>query len=202
MSAPRLLVAKVGGSLLDYEHLGPALQDWLKRRPPEATLLLAGGGPLADWVRAADRRHGLGEEAAHWAAVRSLSVTAQVLAHLLPSARLERDWLPLQAELRKRPAGALWVLDPWDFLVHHEPRLPGNRLPCSWAATSDSIAARLAVAGGADELVLFKSRDAPTDELSVLSAEQFLDAAFPHVAATLGTIHFVNLRRHPVAWDT
>jgi aspartokinase-like uncharacterized kinase len=202
MTASRLLVAKVGGSLLDTPRLGAALQHWLARRPREATLLLAGGGPLADWVRAADRRHGLGEEAAHWAAVRTLSVTAVVLAKLLPKARLQRDWESLRVPLQERPAGAVWVLDPWDFLAHYEARLPGNRLPASWVTTSDSIAARLAVVSGADELVLFKSRDAPDDDLAALRNAGFVDDAFPSIAAHLPSIRFVNLRRYAPAGDS
>ena len=77
-----MIVVKVGGSLFDAPALGPALRAYLDTLAPAEVLLVPGGGPVADAVRALDRTHALGEEAAHWLALRSLGVTAALLERL------------------------------------------------------------------------------------------------------------------------
>ena len=49
-----------------------------------ATVLIAGGGPAADWIRSLDQIHGLGDVAADRLAVHALDLTAAFLARLLP----------------------------------------------------------------------------------------------------------------------
>src|SRR5689334_11330827 len=77
-----MIVVKVGGSLFDHPALGPGLRDFLQTLAPREVLLVPGGGPVADAVRKLDRTHELGEEAAHWLALRSLGVTAELLRSL------------------------------------------------------------------------------------------------------------------------
>ena len=60
-----MIVAKVGGSLFDLPQLGPALARWAAEQPAPV-LYVPGGGPFADVIRALDRVHDLGDEAAHW----------------------------------------------------------------------------------------------------------------------------------------
>lgn len=189
----RLQIVKVGGSLLQRPDLGPRLRRWLDTQGETAVVLLAGGGELADWVRRADRCHGLGEEAAHWVAVRTMSVTAELLGRLLPAARRVGDWSQMSDLLSGRRPGDRWILDPLDFLQAHEPRLPGLKLGASWAVTSDSVAARLATVSGADELVLLKSADAPATDVPTLRAMGYVDDAFPRLAAETSAVRFVNL---------
>ena len=50
----------------------------------ERMVLIAGGGPAADLVRALDRIHGLGDETAHRLALHAMDLTAIILAELLP----------------------------------------------------------------------------------------------------------------------
>ena len=58
-------VVKVGGAVL-----APAPLAALAGIPRDgSTLIVPGGGPFADTVRAVDDRLGLGDDAAHWAAV-------------------------------------------------------------------------------------------------------------------------------------
>jgi aspartokinase-like uncharacterized kinase len=145
-----LVVVKVGGSLFDLPGFGPRLRAWLGRLAADRVLLVPGGGPTADVVRVLDRLHALGEEEAHWLAVRALSLNAHFLRRLLPEAAVVGQ--PEEAP----PAGAAWaVLDPHPFLQEDEGR-PGC-LPHRWEVTSDAIAARAAVAGRARGLVLLKS---------------------------------------------
>jgi aspartokinase-like uncharacterized kinase len=77
-----MIVVKVGGSLFDHPALGPGLRAYLETLGAEV-LLVPGGGLVADAVRELDRVHGLGEEAAHWLALRSLGVTGALLERLL-----------------------------------------------------------------------------------------------------------------------
>jgi aspartokinase-like uncharacterized kinase len=80
-------------------------------------------------------------------------------------------------------------------LRHGEPRLPGTRLPANWDVTSDSIAARLAVALRAEELVLLKST-LPDAHLEVeeLSQSGLVDTMFPRLCGELPAVRIVNLR--------
>jgi aspartokinase-like uncharacterized kinase len=203
-------VVKVGGSLLQFDCLAKALGQWLQRHADCRNVLLVGGGALADWVRETDRRFALGDEAAHWLAVGTMSVTAQVVSHLLshvPSVRLTWDWdEPLRAD-DDGDGPNDWILDPRDFLRRCEPDLPGRVLSRSWRTTSDSIAARLATLYRADELVMLKSCSAPTQPslpaqpapqasgwLEQLAAGGYVDEDFPLAAVDLPRVRFVDLR--------
>ena len=68
-------------------------------------------------------------------------------------------------------------------------------LPHSWDVTSDSIAARLAVLAGADELVLLKS-GLPAGSLTLAQAAEtgYVDRYFPVAAAGVPRVRCVNLR--------
>jgi aspartokinase-like uncharacterized kinase len=193
MSRARPRVVKVGGSLLEFDRLGPSLREWLAAEPAAATVLIAGCGGLADVIRRADAHHRLGEETSHRLCVRLLGVSARLLAGLLP----EAEWLADFSLLRRRlsePSPLLAVFDPEPFLVHDEPALPGCLLPRCWRATTDSIAARLAEALLAD-LVLLKSASPPPDlALAELAAEGYVDGHFPAAAANLNRVSLVNLR--------
>jgi aspartokinase-like uncharacterized kinase len=145
-----LVVVKVGGSLFDLPELGPRLRAWLKTMGGADVLLVPGGGPTADVVRALDRAHGLGEEASHWLALRALTLNAYFLQALLPGAAIVVD-----PHERSLPSGRLAVLDPFGFAQADEAR--PRHLPHSWAVTSDSLAARAAVVAAARELILLKS---------------------------------------------
>jgi aspartokinase-like uncharacterized kinase len=151
----RTAVVKVGGSLYDLPDLATRLRRWLDRLTAPV-LLVPGGGASADAVRDLDRRHGLGEEKAHWLALRALTLNAHFLASLLPAARVIEDPPDCGEAWR---AGLTPVLDAHAFARADEGR-PGC-MPHAWAATSDSLAARVAVVCGAGRLVLLKSVTVP-----------------------------------------
>jgi aspartokinase-like uncharacterized kinase len=172
-----VIVVKVGGSLFDHPRLGPGLRAYLDTLAAPV-LLVPGGGPVADAVRQLDAVHRLGEEAAHWLALRSLDVAAELLRHLA---------LPFGSRLT--------VLDCHAFATEDESR-PGA-LPHSWAVTTDSIAARAAVVFGASRLILLKSIDIPPgtpwDEVA---ARGWVDPHFPKVVAAHDLrVEAVNFRR-------
>jgi aspartokinase-like uncharacterized kinase len=140
----RPLVVKVGGGLLSAH--GP---DGLRRACAEASamaacrpvLVVPGGGPFADAVRAVDAQVGLAEALAHRLALRAMDQLGVLLAPLLPDAQLLTGLIAPSglALLRAAPA----------FADRHE-------VPESWAVTSDSLAVLAAAAIGAEEVVLLK----------------------------------------------
>jgi aspartokinase-like uncharacterized kinase len=185
-------VVKLGGSLLDLPDLRDRLRLWLDLQTPAATVLVAGGGKLADAIRAADRVHGLSAEAAHWLCIRAMSVNAHLLQELLPDAVFAPHTVSILRACRQR---GLAILDPWPFVHAEERWLSRTPLPCTWDVTSDSIAARLAVLLSARELVLLKSAlpDAGTD-LIAAACSGYVDAFFPQAAAELSVVRCVDLR--------
>jgi aspartokinase-like uncharacterized kinase len=200
---PAIRVVKVGGSLLGESRLPQLVANWHARQPVATNVLLAGGGSLVDAVRQLDRAHALGEERSHWLAVRAMSVSAALLADLLPCALLVQRFdklVELLADDGSIPEGRLIVFDSWQFLREVEPGTPGTRLPHHWQATSDSIAARLAAAiahGGRrlHELVLLKSTlPARGATLAEAMAAAVVDGCFQQQAAGLPCVRLVNLR--------
>jgi 5-(aminomethyl)-3-furanmethanol phosphate kinase len=191
---PIVRVAKVGGSLLDWPALPVALRDWLNEQRSAVNVLVCGGGELANVIRRADRDFALGEEVAHWLCIDALGVSARVLAAILKGVPLCQAYADLVARTKSRTVGDL-VFDPREFLRRHEPVLPGAKLPHSWDVTTDSIAARLATALVADELVLLKSvATAAAISPAELAAAGYADGHFAKAAEALPSIQVVSLR--------
>lgn len=141
-------IIKVGGSLYHHAELATIRAAWAKLAQTQRLLLLPGGGPFADQVRAADARFQLSDSAAHWMAILAMDQYAYLLADLVPHAALVRDLAGASAACA---AGQLAVLAPTMLLLHSDP------LPHSWHITSDSIAAWLAQYADIRLLVLLKS---------------------------------------------
>jgi 5-(aminomethyl)-3-furanmethanol phosphate kinase len=142
------LVVKVGGGLLRQAGL-----DGLRRACAEAqaladgvaggrpVLVVPGGGPFADTVRAVDDQVGLADGVAHVLALRAMDQLGVLLRELLPAAELVSDLVAPRA---------LGVLDVAPAFADRP------EVPQSWAVTSDSLAVFAAAAIGADEAVLLK----------------------------------------------
>jgi 5-(aminomethyl)-3-furanmethanol phosphate kinase len=182
MTSP--LVAKVGGSLFDLPDLGSRLRIWLGAIGGRQVLFVPGGGPAADAIRILDRTHQLGDVAAHWLALRVLTVNAHFLSALLG------------IEVVSTPAAfsaPVVVLDGYAFCQADEGRT--GALEHAWHVTSDSVAARAAsVVGG--ELVLLKSTNLPV-AMTWTEASQsgLVDEAFAKtVADNRVRVSWVNLR--------
>lgn len=175
------VVVKVGGSLYDLSDLGRRLGHLLTILEARKVLLVPGGGAAADVVRQLDRAHGLGEERAHWLALRALTLNAHFLAALLGDARAVVVEHPAAAA-GAWDAGLLPVLDGHAFARADEAE--ADRLPHTWEVTSDSLALRATVVIGASRLVLAKSVDIQTlgdgDEATRCG---LVDASFPSVVA-------------------
>lgn len=190
MNRPGLII-KVGGSLLDWPALPRRLAEDLDQRGGVAArpILVCGGGAAADAVRAWDRVHSLGEAVAHRLAVRSLDLTAHLLATIAP------DLVVIE---RVEEAVAVWktgrvpVLRPRTFLEELE--CAGPRPQC-WDITSDTIAAWVADRFAAPDLVLLKSAPLPRGaDLETAARLGRVDPAFPSAARRLPRVLYHNLR--------
>jgi hypothetical protein len=129
-------------------------------------LVVPGGGPFAETVRAIDALLEPGDDAAHWMAILGMDQYAHLLAARTPSA----DVVETAAEARAtHETGRLPILAPYRWLRERDP------LPHSWAVSSDSIAAWIALDVGAPELILVKPVAGPVDAVT--------DPYFPRVLA-------------------
>ena len=155
-------VVKLGGAVLAEGSLTA-----LAGIPRDGrTLIVPGGGPFADMVRAVDDRFDIGDDAAHWAAILAMDQYANALATLVPG-------LP--------------ILAPYRWLRAVDP------LPHSWDVTSDSIAAWVAHAVGAERLLLVKPVDKGPD---------LVDRYFGCVRGDLDVrVLSVGALASPPAWD-
>jgi 5-(aminomethyl)-3-furanmethanol phosphate kinase len=142
------VVVKIGGSLLrrveEFDRvLGVVAELGRMRR----LLIVPGGGPFADAVRAVDARVHLSDDAAHWMAILAMDQHAHLIAERLVQSALVTS----AAEIADAQSGArIPVLAPYRWLRDADP------LPHSWDVTSDSIAAWCAHAVGAPNLILIK----------------------------------------------
>jgi 5-(aminomethyl)-3-furanmethanol phosphate kinase len=168
------LVVKIGGGLFREAGLDglrracAEVNEIATRRP---VLVVPGGGPFADAVRAVDAQVGLSDGVAHRLAMRAMDQLGVLLAPMLPSAEPVTDLVAPPA------LGVLAVA----------PAFTGRPdVPESWAVTSDSLAVLAAGAIGAEEAVLLKpvagvvarwpSDDPPLPELSAGELRAIQDA--------------------------
>ncbi len=191
----RIVVVKVGGSLLEWSELPGRLAGLLAG--PElggaVPLLIVGGGAIVEELRRLDRIHGIGEESSHALALQAMELTARVMVRLGRSLGL-RLVQSLKGADGCWAAGEVPVLAPRRLLDRGD-RVIADALPHTWEATSDSIAARVAVLAGASGLWLVKSVSLPAGFTREDAARVGLvDTHFPVVAAPLPRVDFVNLR--------
>jgi aspartokinase-like uncharacterized kinase len=187
-------VVKLGGSLLELPYVVGRLRTWIASQVPATTVLVVGGGRLADAIRDAQSLHGFSDSAAHWLCIRAMAIQAEMMRLLMPEAQL----ISTAAEVQCNLAPQLKIVDPWRFSCQPGPN-PLISLPESWDVTSDSIAARVAEIIGADELVLLKSALPADSAIAAMSQAGYVDRFFPQAASALARIRFVNLRegRYP-----
>lgn len=179
-------VVKLGGSLLECADLVERWNAWVARQTTRQTLLVVGGGGLVDVVGELQQLHPqITDKDAHWLAVRAMQLNAEMIVGLLSEAEYVVD---VEAFANRPRATGLFVVDPWGFM--QADARGACPLAATWDVSSDSIAARLAVVVGAEELVLLKSA-LPDD---ARNPGDFVDAAFAETSRDLKSVRFVNLR--------
>jgi dihydroneopterin aldolase len=152
---------------------GPHLKDWLAVIAAEAgsIAIVPGGGPFADAVRTAQDSIGFDDRAAHAMALMAMTQFGCALESLNPALRLAASRSTIFRALKE---GKVPVWSP-------ERMARAAALPETWDLTSDSLAAWLAGALGADCLVLVKHGrfEAATVDAHDLVARGIVDPLFP-----------------------
>jgi len=187
---PPCRVVKLGGSLLERNDLPERMTRWLAQQPPALTVLLVGGGRLADVIRDYDQQRGLPSELAHAWAIETMRLNAEFVASWLRPSRMAWDWNQVFRDDDPRS----WILlQPLALLRREQGRLKLD-LPASWDVTSDSLAAATAEALCAAELVLFKSGlPGSSGPESAGFPRDYVDPYFPRAAARLARVRCVHL---------
>ncbi len=138
------LVVKIGGGLLRDDGLAGLrracadVSDIATGRP---VLVVPGGGPFAEAVRAVDAQVGLADEVAHELALQAMDQLGVLLRRLMPAAEL------LSGLVVPRALGVVQAASAFE---------DRPEVPKSWAVTSDSLSVLAAAAIGAEEAVLLK----------------------------------------------
>ena len=167
-----MIVVKIGGSLYPND----VLPRWLAMLVELSAdiVIVAGGGPFADQVRAASQRWSLSEAAAHDMAVLAMQQFTYLMQDLEPRLTITED-------ARQGQGARLWA--PSQLL------LPGGlaspALERSWQTTSDTIAAWLACEIGASRLCLIKSKKLEDNDLTNWETTDLVDNNFSKLAAKL-----------------
>jgi aspartokinase-like uncharacterized kinase len=165
MMAPS--VVKLGGSFA----ASPRLRSWLAAITSRSAplVLVPGGGPFADAVRAAQPAMGFDDAAAHRMALLAMNQYAIALAGLARRLLLAEDPAAIGAALA---GGRVPVWCPWPMLRD------APDIEQSWNVTSDSLALWLAARIGAARVVLIKHRAAAS-----LAEAGLVDGAFSRFRA-------------------
>lgn len=198
----KISIVKVGGSLLTLPDLAMRLRKMFAALDADRIFVVAGGGEAARLVRNWDLIHQLGEEAAHWLAIESMSLTAALLANLLADADLVVDHRSADNNVLK---GGVSILVPRSILdeLHHDTR---ESLPVGWDCTSDSIAGWIATQWKVDSIVLAKSVDVPRESSTPSESEPTaVDANFNSIIKGRLPVYWCNVRANPesvVLWKS
>jgi aspartokinase-like uncharacterized kinase len=163
-------VVKVGGGLTKVPGaLDQVCSVLAEVSRSHALVIVPGGGPFADAVREFGRGTELSTDAAHWMAILAMDQYAQVLVERIPGAVLVEESDSIGKVLTE---GHVAVLAPARWMR------AADALPHSWDVTSDSIAAFITGALGAERLVLIK----PTGHGSRLDSyfQRALPAGMPY----------------------
>lgn len=188
MSAPSFRVIKLGGSLLTTDS-ARQLPNWLARQTGATNVVIVGGGPFVDVIREFDELWGLAADVTHWLSIRAMGLTAQIVSHQIGAVEI----ITSLGRLRESSA-ELCLFTVEDFLRNIDSP-SASPLPRGWDVTSDSIAARIAAAIAARELVLLKScLPAANASWQQLAASGYVDNHFPRVVRDINSVRCVNAR--------
>ena len=174
---PVPLLIKVGGSLLKRPGWPTLVGNLVAaestgQRPVQ---LVVGGGPVVDGLRQLDQAEPQPAAQMHRLAIAAMSLTAEIVAERLglPLATAVTADTPNVLDIGRAPACL-------DAIAS---------LPCCWTVTSDSIAAAVAAALGA-ELLLLKSAVPPAATIPPLVAAGWLDGHFATASDDLTAIRW------------
>jgi aspartokinase-like uncharacterized kinase len=171
-----LWIVKLGGSLA----AGAPLREWLDVLAAHGggrCVIVPGGGPFADAVRATQCEWGFDDASAHRMALLAMVQYGLMLSALEPRLQPAASKAELTAALASG-AAAVWLPVPM--------ALDDPAIEMSWRVTSDSLALWLAQRLNAARVVLVKSVTVASTGITELSAAGVVDAAFAEFAARSG----------------
>jgi aspartokinase-like uncharacterized kinase len=143
-----MIVIKVGGAMATIpQALDRVCAELTRASRNHRLLIVPGGGPFADAVREFEHQVGMSSDAAHWMAILAMDQYAHILAERIDNAVLVDE---PGAIAEAAAIGRVAVLAPSRWMRS------ADVLPHAWEVTSDSIAAFVAGAMGADRLILIK----------------------------------------------
>ncbi|BAW81132.1 aspartate/glutamate/uridylate kinase [Candidatus Nitrosoglobus terrae] len=171
-------VIKLGGSLY-YSH---TLSQWLQQLSAIGAgkfVIVPGGGPFADQVRAAQKRWKITNIHAHAMALLAMGQFGYLLQSLAPKLCVANSCSHIHQALHQGQV-PIW-LPTTEVLNHPE-------IPATWEVTSDSLALWLSGQLKASRLILVKSAHIP-DSSSIsaqtLAQQGIVDTAFPNFLRTI-----------------
>ena len=171
-----MIVIKLGGSLYntpELKHWLSTLADYSKKQP---LVIVPGGGPFADQVRNAQKKHHFSDEIAHHMAIIAMKQFGLMIKALEP--RLEP-----QSEYHDF---AIWLPD--DSLLDQ------SLLSKNWDISSDSIALWFAHQSNAEQLFLVKRSTHVYESIEKLCSLEIIDKGFPqlfsHIPVTTKIINY------------
>jgi aspartokinase-like uncharacterized kinase len=178
MTAPAAVV-KLGGSLAGSALLRP----WLRAVAAAAgtVVLVPGGGPFADAVRAAQGTMRFDDRAADAMAKLAMAQYGIALASLAAPLCMAASEAAIAEALARRRV-PVWTPLPQ----------AADDTPATWDVTSDSLALWLARRLGAARALLVKSRPPAGAQVAALVADGLLDATFPGFLAAFEGEVFVT----------
>jgi aspartokinase-like uncharacterized kinase len=177
-------VVKLGGSFA----FSLRLRDWIAAIAARAghAVIVPGGGPFADAVRAAQAPMGFNDRAAHRMGLLAMEQFGCAIANLDERLSLAASLDVIRQELADHKV-PVWL--PTQMV------LADAGIPQSWEVTSDSLAAWLAGKIGAERLLLVKHVDTNAKEKAVWAAElaagDIVDKAFAKFLAASGVPAFI-----------
>ncbi|MCB1858533.1 MAG: hypothetical protein KDI63_09685 [Gammaproteobacteria bacterium] len=174
-------VAKLGGSLA----YSARLPDWLGALLGLPVVLVPGGGPFADQVRAAQRRWKFADAVAHRMALMAMEQYGEMICALQAGLEPASSQAAIESILERGDIPVWMALD----MVSAAPGI-GR----SWDITSDSLAAWLAELLGAEGLLLIKSAPIEPGPVSVdrLMETGLVDKGFGRCAPTGGVVWILS----------
>ena len=165
-----MIVIKLGGSLSRTDALVDCLNAAEKNYQGRAVVIVPGGGAFADQVRLAQRRWRFDDTTAHYMALLAMQQMGLMFKGLKPDFVIAHTVEAIQDQLGRQKT-VIWSPD----IIE----LDNAGIEASWDITSDSLAAWLAKALSATELILIKSAaiDAALTQQQ-LAEQDILDKAF------------------------
>ncbi|MFA5922129.1 MAG: uridylate kinase [Methylococcaceae bacterium] len=165
-----MIVVKLGGSLSRSDTLVKCLNRVEQNYQGRAVVIVPGGGAFADQVRLAQNRWRFDDNTAHRMAILAMQQMALLIKGLKGNFSIACSVADIRKQLHRQKI-VIWSPD----IVE----LDNAAIQASWDITSDSLAAWLAKALSASELVLVKSAiiDASLN-LQQLAKQNIVDKGF------------------------